>query len=171
MNKYSLFMIIFIIINPIFSLKTEDLCIKNNKCKGKYGYDCGSKYCALSKQKCTDFYSLSSFLVTLKGNLLKQKITNTINTITKCPVVNYEWKSTDICLNVVNCQTRKSLIHLLGKANINFVKHMTCVCAGNYKLQCDKKYCALNQDACDEFQDLVENSVPIRLSTCGNNQF
>ena len=48
MNKYSLFMIIFIIINPIFSLKTEDLCIKNYKCKGKYGYDCGSKYCALS---------------------------------------------------------------------------------------------------------------------------
>lgn len=165
-------------LNPLVeSLKSAELCLKIKernqlKCKAKYNYECSKDYCAVSPQACNDFNKLNIFLDTIKSATTKRRIMKTINTIKLCDLKPYEWKQTDICLNTFNCYERKGLIHLLGKANSNFVKHVNCPCNGFYKHKCGKQYCALNEETCNRFNNYLseisnDEVQSVRLFSCG----
>ena len=182
MNKtkyYLSVVVIFLLLIPLESLKTADLCLKTKenkqnpfKCKGKFNYECNKEYCSVDEDACNDFTKLNIFLDTIKSVSTKRKIMKTMNTIKVCANRPNEWKQTDICLNTFNCYERKSLIHLLGKASANFIRHVTCPCNGNYKYKCRKQYCALNEETCDGFNSYLEDFnnddvQSIRLYSCG----
>ncbi len=149
------------------SLKTSDLCVKEMRCRRKYSYECETKYCSNSREACNDLTDLNIHLQTIKNFAIKQKILNNFKTIKKCPVSPaYEWKKTDICFNKQRCHQNKGLIHLLNKASKDFYRHAICPCNGAYKIQCRKQYCALSEDACNGFEQIMNKNMT--FYGCGN---
>ena len=134
-----IFSILFLILNPSTSLKTNELCIKKLSCNGKHRFDCGS-FCSTSSAACDDIHNLKFYLNKLKSFEIKPMISKMVKNIKACAVFKYEWKSADVCLNTQNCTARKGLAHLLGKATTDFFRHVLCPCNGAHKIQCGKQY-------------------------------
>ena len=158
---------LLIFLDSFVCLNTIDMCVKEMACKGKYSYDCDLKYCSKDRETCEDFGELKIYLKAINNLQINKKISHSLKTIKLCPVNHYKWKESDICFNTAKCNQIKGLIHLVGKASIDFYKHAVCPChVTMYKFQCGKHYCALSENACYAFKQIKKTNI--MFLACGD---
>lgn len=178
---FYLLVAVFILNDSITCLKTSQLCMRLDeymiqgtsvKCIGDFGYECG-QMCAVSKQACNDFYSLTNYMQAMRGASVQKRINALIKQIKACPVINFLHQASDVCTSSFECYAKKGLVHLAAKANTNFMRRSFCPCQAENKYKCGSKYCARDKHSCDNFTNTLNeisknNSIILIVDTCGN---
>ena len=63
MKFYSILILLILVVNQIFCLRSDDFCKKDaRKIKICAAYNCGSKFCSFDKQTCDQFISWNILL-------------------------------------------------------------------------------------------------------------
>lgn len=91
--KYINFLILVTAVLYVNGLQRADICFRTSmqgdlKCKEKHPYDCGIKYCTVSKASCREFHDLNFQIRSIKSprvyeNRIK-KFQNLINSLKEC---------------------------------------------------------------------------------------
>ncbi len=146
------------------------------KCQGKYNFQCDFNKCAMSKKNCDD-YTRFAYYLRLQNEFISQmsqyKYYSSIENqsfykkqgqklilfnqhIGICPVIQYKWKPSDVCINGLKCFEK---IKILKGFGYNYYKKPAdCKCPSSHSFQCGKissKFiCSVNQGACETIKGL-----------------
>lgn len=182
-------LIIFILlINENICFESSDICLqtdlecqgisdpfnnyknhcKKTNCTGDYSYKCDDENCAINEKSCEQFRKLKSNLMRLvlspvMYNFEMRKYTNVFGAIKKCQIQEYKWDRKDICMRSENCVFKLALPY---SYMINLKQRTICSCNKLYSYQCDSKYCAKHNKACDLFK-LDSMKKKARFDKCG----
>lgn len=144
------------------SLKTTDLCLKQDKtinCFGQFYYNCSTQYCANNKLACDDFRILGKHMNTVKSERKSKIVKSLIKSIKKCRQ-DHLWEPDDICLNSFNCAK------IEPKKNNHFYSKFTiCRCNSKLSHQCGY-YCTEDEEACNRLKN--SNNEIIKIPSCSN---
>ena len=146
----ALLMLLTFAMSDCISLKSEYICVKNNKHCAKY--ECGPNHCAINKKTCSLFSEYSASFVkndqTMYGYSLAEyfkrlKYETFLARIRAC-----SWLSTEVCMkkhkfNKSDCQS---------KANLSF--------------KCGNKYCTSNKSACEALNNKLRSDNMISIRKC-----
>ena len=160
--------LILLIIKLISSIDPKNYCLRSNtKCSGKYNKACGSDYCTLNSETCSQLVKYNYFIEQILNpkpkikSFLYEKL---VNSIAKCqvPVMSNksEFKLNKVCTRKINCITK-----------LPTKKRTECLCAaGQYSTPCEwnNKYCSKDQKSCREFESKVkaDKSVVLKIKFC-----
>ena len=161
--RFEIWLIVLICSEKIFSLTNKDICVKSageedEPCLHKeYSYECDSAKCAVNKEACDHFKSVSFTLRVYKysNNYHSQKFKTFISQLKKCPTplsshASSSVKANDICMNNKCMNGRKRLERLLTMLGI-----LNCPCPANLHVYaCTSEatgVCASNKAACDAY--------------------
>ena len=157
-SKYLIIIVYCVLIQSDSSssrgLTNHDFCIKqSSECSGNFSYECKPDKCSVDKSACVYFNSIAFVLNSYRSKASYAKDRKQFDAfkslITKCPVIIYEWKSTDFCLNKQkNCKTLDVDI-ITG---IKTVKTVDCPCCGKHAHKCGENMCSVDKIACDHHQ-------------------
>ena len=103
------FVILIMIPSDIFPQNSQNFCTKKNKnekCNGKFSFECRSGKCSVDKTSCDNFkklgFSLSSFYTSLSAQQYKLRIYHKFSSkIKQCPELKTEWKPENVCLRKI----------------------------------------------------------------------
>lgn len=135
-------------------LTNHDFCMKQaSECSGNFKYECKPDKCSVDKTACSYFNSMIFVLNSYRSRASYAEDKKRFNTfkilIAKCPVIRYEWKAADFCLNKLkDCKTRDIDI-ITGTQKIKIVD---CPCDGMHSYKCGKNVCSIDKISCNFYQ-------------------
>ncbi len=144
------------------NLTNHDFCMKNkeNKCKGKYSYECNSDKCSIDKSACQYFNSLTFVLNLQRTNKVKdrKKFNEFKSAIKTCETHKNVWQTEDFCLNRMNCTVNEFDVIMRIWAFIN----QKCVCPKKHSFKCTHDVCSTDRYSCEHFKMNKNKSSTIK---------
>lgn len=193
MNLFHLacLLIAFHLANSSGSIKHEDYCkmeqmkcigyydFKNKyntkcerlKCGDNYKYECSSGVCAVSRQSCDRLIHTLHLVKSIKSSHAyhkeMSKLTKFTNGFRTCPVIKYDLKSKDVCMNGLDCYQMETFTYRNIRNNLK--KLIICPCSGEHAYHCGDFFCAVNSQACDNLNNASLKSFNNSIRKCGND--
>ena len=147
--------ILVLIPSDISTQSSNNFCTrvnKNQKCNGKFSFDCFLLKCSVDKANCDQFlklgFSFNSFFTSLSAQQNKlKKYQKLKKEIKRCSEFQYEWQPENVCLRKMNCFsfTFYSVYHKLRE----------CKCSGKHSHLCGQKFCSLDKEECEYFEKKI----------------
>ena len=167
---FLIFIILILIPSDIFTQNSQNLCTKinkNEKCNGKFSFECRTGKCSVDKTSCDYFkklgFSLGSFFTSLSSQQYKlrkyQKFTSQIK---QCPEIKTESKPENICLRKMNC------FSFTFYAVFNNQSFRECQCIGKNSYSCGKRFCTADKNGCEYFKKkIVQHKIKLnQINNC-----
>lgn len=152
--------------DQVCSLRTECLesnCSQQARCKGEYAYECKANYCAIDKDACIKYKTWNTIFSKIRRKLShEQQMSIYINfnkEVKPCPSED-AWLIENVCVNMKKCAYKPQIWSLRYKK----VRIAECACKGKLSHKCNTKYCSLDQQTCELFN---QNSS-ISILKCNN---
>jgi len=138
--------------------------------------------CSRTKNKCEEFRTVLSVFLAIIDDLTSEnpkleaqrfvEINKNIleRNLKDCPKMNYEFKSTDFCLNGQNCIEIRREIKGFGfnYRTLKTTHKINCQCPTKASFKCDQ-YCTTDSIACDFHKSNVKQ-VSNNIKHCGNDK-
>ncbi len=145
-KKLKIIITVLLLIRPLFSLNTTDLCRNTLTCKGKLGFNCVTDLCTLNAETCDDYIKFIQVHLFHSSHILY----NFLKNIKTCEIKSNMLTRNDYCLKNSNCFRKLSIWTSQGYITIN--KKQDCKCEGKHKYKCGNDYCAMDSQYCDLLQ-------------------
>ena len=146
-------------------LTNHDFCMKQaGRCSGRFKYECKPGKCSVDKQACEYFTSMAKVVNSYRHRVNYHEERKRFNTfkslIKKCPVIKYEWKAADFCLNKLKDCKKLDTDVITG---LQMAKTVDCPCSGKHSYVCGKNVCSVDGTSCDHYQKIAAGKLTPQL--------
>jgi hypothetical protein len=150
--KIFVFILLILNISNHLALKKSDLCITKSDCNEKNSFKCYDNICAKTRKSCNDFETLMIYTKNSGSLKVYNNMQLFLATIKSCVrKSNDAWKTSDVCLKEDTCFAKEYTPFLKAEFKLTLISNPDeCKCGNRHSVLCnDKKYCGINQEACN----------------------
>ena len=154
-----------------FRNKYVEKCVKL-KCNDKYKHECLGEFCSIDQKSCDELVNTHRLIRSITNSHIQhreiKRLKNFKNHFKSCPLAKFDLKTSDFCLNGLNCFQVKSYTYRNFRNNIE--KLMICPCRGKRTYHCGNFFCTANSQACDALKKQISSlKNSNNLTKCGND--
>jgi hypothetical protein len=155
--KYIIFNLMIIQSYVLANLTNHDFCMKvnnkENKCHGKFSYECKPDKCSIDRAACQYFNSLTfvSNLPRINNEKDRQKFNEFKRAIKTCEIRKYTLKMSDVC-SKIKCMINASHFDVLMGSWGTINKE--CACPKKHSFKCNHNVCSTDKNSCENFKNI-----------------